>query len=177
MAGLRFPRPEQPCVALVFLFTSGPVKLKPIKHIPVLIAGGIIVLVGLVQWGRLDFFEGLERTTYDMRARQALKYAPTVATNLGFVFIDDASIAFVRTNRVPRLHATASTGPGRFTAGWSRNWRPKAPGRLPLTSSSTNRARIIRRCGWRTAACRNRMISSLSNCGARTMSSSRCPRT
>jgi class 3 adenylate cyclase/CHASE2 domain-containing sensor protein len=75
------------------------VKLKATRHIPVLIAGGIIVLVGLVQWGRLDSFEGLERTTYDMRARQALKYAPTVATNLGFVFIDDASIAFVRTNR------------------------------------------------------------------------------
>jgi class 3 adenylate cyclase/CHASE2 domain-containing sensor protein len=74
-------------------------KLKPLKHIPVLIAGGIIVLVGLLQWGRLDFFEGLERTTYDMRARQALRHAPTVATNLGFVVIDDASIAFVRTNR------------------------------------------------------------------------------
>ena len=26
-------------------------------------------------------------------------FAPTVATNLGFIFIDDASIAFVRTNR------------------------------------------------------------------------------
>ncbi len=37
--------------------------------------------------------------TYDMRVRQALKFTPTVATNLGFVFIDDASIAFVRTNR------------------------------------------------------------------------------
>ena len=74
-------------------------KLKPTKHIPVLIAGGVIVLVGLLQWRRLDFFEGLERTTYDMRARQAFGHAPTVATNLGFVFIDDASIAFVRTNR------------------------------------------------------------------------------
>jgi class 3 adenylate cyclase len=74
-------------------------KLKPLKHIPVLIAGGIIVLVGLLQWGRLDFFEGLERMTYDLRARQAIKHTPTVATNLGFVFIDDASIAFVRTNR------------------------------------------------------------------------------
>jgi class 3 adenylate cyclase/CHASE2 domain-containing sensor protein len=37
--------------------------------------------------------------TYDMRARQALRSAPTVATNLGFVFIDDASIAFVAINR------------------------------------------------------------------------------
>jgi hypothetical protein len=74
-------------------------KLKPIKLIPALIAGGIIILMGLLQWGRLDFFEGLERTTYDMRARQALRHAPTVATNLGFVVIDDASIAFVRTNQ------------------------------------------------------------------------------
>ena len=84
---------------LWFFVYFGPMKLKPLKHIPVLIAGGIIVLVGLLQWGRLDFFEGLERITYDMRARQAIKHTPTVATNLGFVFIDDASIAFVRTNR------------------------------------------------------------------------------
>ncbi len=71
---------------------------KPIKHVPVLIACGIIFLVGLIQWSRLDFFEGLERMTYDMRARQALKHSPTVATNLGFVFISDASIDFVLTN-------------------------------------------------------------------------------
>ena len=76
------------------------VQLKPIKHVPVLIAVGIIVLVGLVQWWRLDFLEGLERTTYDIRARQSLKHSPSVATNLGFVFMDDASIAFVRTNRL-----------------------------------------------------------------------------
>jgi class 3 adenylate cyclase/CHASE2 domain-containing sensor protein len=75
------------------------VHLKPIKHVPVLIAGGVILLVGLIQWWRLDFFEGLERTTYDMRARQALRHSPSAVTNLGFVFIDDASIAFVRTNR------------------------------------------------------------------------------
>ena len=73
-------------------------KLKPIRHIPVLIAAGIIVLVGLVQWWRFDFLEGLEKTTYDLRVRQALKHSPTVATNLGFVFIDDASIDFVLTN-------------------------------------------------------------------------------
>jgi len=76
------------------------VKLKPIKRIPVLIAGSIILLVGLAQWWRFDFLEGLERMTYDVRARQALKYAPAVATNLGFVYMDDASVAFVRTNKV-----------------------------------------------------------------------------
>ena len=83
-----------------FFVYFSPVQLKPIKHVPVLIAGGIIVLVGLLQWWRFDFFEGLERMTYDMRARQALKHSPTVATNIGFVFIDDTSIAFVRTNRI-----------------------------------------------------------------------------
>ena len=85
---------------LWFFVYLSPVQLKPIKHVPVLIAGGIIVLVGLIQWWRFDFLEGLERTTYDMRALQALKHSPTVATNLGFVFMDDASIAFVRTNRL-----------------------------------------------------------------------------
>jgi class 3 adenylate cyclase len=74
-------------------------KSKPINRIPVLIAGGVILMVGLTQWWRLDFFEGLERMTYDLRARQALQDAPTVATNLGFIFIDDASIEFVRTNQ------------------------------------------------------------------------------
>ena len=84
---------------LWFFVYFTPVKLRLLKHIPVLIAGGIIAMVGLLQWLRLDLFEGVERTTYDMRARQALKRASTVATNLGFVFIDDASIAYVRTNR------------------------------------------------------------------------------
>jgi class 3 adenylate cyclase/CHASE2 domain-containing sensor protein len=85
------------CCSGLFVSLS-PVKLKPIRHVPVLIAGGIIVLVGLTQWWRFGFLEGLERTTYDMRARQALRHSPTVATNLGFVFISDASIDFVRTN-------------------------------------------------------------------------------
>ena len=74
-------------------------KLKPIKRTPVLIALGVIVLIGLIQWRHFAFLDSLERMTYDLRARKALQYAPTVATNLGFVFIDDASIAFVRTNR------------------------------------------------------------------------------
>lgn len=74
-------------------------KLQPIKRTPVLIALGVIVLIGLIQWRHFAFLDSLERMTYDLRARQALQYAPTVATNLGFVFIDDASIAFVRTNR------------------------------------------------------------------------------
>jgi class 3 adenylate cyclase/CHASE2 domain-containing sensor protein len=87
-------------VLLWFFVYLNLVQLKPIKHVPVLIAGGIIVLVSLIQWWHFDFLEGLERTTYDMRALQALQHSPTVATNLGFVFMDDASISFVRTNRL-----------------------------------------------------------------------------
>ncbi len=58
-----------------------------------------MTLIGLVRVLHFGFLESLERMTYDMRAREALKFAPPVATNLGFVCIDDASIAFVRTNR------------------------------------------------------------------------------
>ncbi|MGO8926221.1 MAG: CHASE2 domain-containing protein [Limisphaerales bacterium] len=73
-------------------------KRPLIKRIPVLIAVGAILLIGLMRWVQEGFLESLERMTYDMRARKALGSAPPVATNLGFVFIDDASIAFVRTN-------------------------------------------------------------------------------
>ena len=75
-----------------------PVKRKPIQRIPVLIALGVIMLVSLARWWHFNFFESLERMTYDLRVRAALQHASPVATNLGFVFIDDASIAFVRTN-------------------------------------------------------------------------------
>ena len=74
-------------------------KPKPVTRIPVLIAAGAIVLIGLVRCLHPDLVESLERMTFDMRARAALRFTPTVATNLGFVFIDDASIAFVLTNR------------------------------------------------------------------------------
>ena len=74
-------------------------KRQPIKRVPVLIAVGAILLIGLIRWKHVGFFESLERIPYDMRARLAVRSSPTVATNLGFVYIDDASIAFVRTNR------------------------------------------------------------------------------
>jgi len=74
------------------------VKFKPVKRIPVLIAFGVILLVSTVRLLRVDFFERLERITYDMRAREALKFSLPVASDLGFVAIDEASIDFVRTN-------------------------------------------------------------------------------
>ncbi len=74
-------------------------KLKPVKRIPVLIALGVIAVVCGVRLLRLDFVERLECMTYDMRAREALNFAPSVATNLGFVFIDEGSIDYVRNSR------------------------------------------------------------------------------
>src|SRR6266849_1094035 len=73
--------------------------LKPVKRIPVFIAFGVIVFVSAVRLLRFEFFERLERVTFDMRARHALKFPAPAATNLGFVAIDEATIAFVRTNR------------------------------------------------------------------------------
>jgi class 3 adenylate cyclase/CHASE2 domain-containing sensor protein len=75
------------------------VKLKPFKRIPAWIAFGVILFVCLLACLRLDFFERPERWTYDMRIRQALRFHPPVATNFGFVLIDEDSLVYVRTNR------------------------------------------------------------------------------
>jgi class 3 adenylate cyclase/CHASE2 domain-containing sensor protein len=71
------------------------VKLKPFKLVPGLLALGVILLVGLLRLLQLSPLERLELMTYDMRAREALHFAPTVATNLGFVYIDEESLRAV----------------------------------------------------------------------------------
>jgi class 3 adenylate cyclase/CHASE2 domain-containing sensor protein len=106
------------CCSGFFVSMLG-VMLKPVKRVPVFIAGGVIALVCLLRllqvtpiehaqrhpeaglgtrfrdWLELDFFERLERITYDMRVREALKFAPNVVPNLGFAYIDDESIKVV----------------------------------------------------------------------------------
>ncbi|HEU5125033.1 MAG TPA: CHASE2 domain-containing protein [Verrucomicrobiae bacterium] len=74
-------------------------KLKPAKLAPALIALIVVAFGCLLRIWHLSYFEHLERTTYDFRVRQALRFSPAVSTNLGFVYIDDASIDFVRTNK------------------------------------------------------------------------------
>lgn len=54
-----------------------------------------MVLVCLARVSQLDFFERLERMTFDMRVREAAKFPSPIATNLGFVFISDDSITAV----------------------------------------------------------------------------------
>jgi class 3 adenylate cyclase/CHASE2 domain-containing sensor protein len=75
------------------------VKLKPVKLAPALIAACVIVLVCVVRLIQPDFFERMELATYDMRVREAVKFPAPASTNLGFVFMDDASVDFVRTNQ------------------------------------------------------------------------------
>ena len=83
------------CCPGFFVFLAG-VKLKPIKLVPCLVGLGVILLVILASVLRIDFFERLERMTFDMRVRQALRFSPPVTTNLGFVYIDEESIRRVR---------------------------------------------------------------------------------
>jgi class 3 adenylate cyclase/CHASE2 domain-containing sensor protein len=94
------------------------VKLKPVKLAPALIAVGVIVLFCVLRVLHFDFFERIERITYDWRVRQALRFPTATATNLAFVYIDDASIAYVKTNHVP--HAPDAEIGYRYGLYWPR---------------------------------------------------------
>jgi len=72
------------------------VTLKPIKRAPVILAVIILALVCGLRLLRLDFFERLERMTYDLRAKTALHFSAPVATNLAFVTVEDSSIVAVQ---------------------------------------------------------------------------------
>jgi class 3 adenylate cyclase/CHASE2 domain-containing sensor protein len=72
------------------------VKFKPLKRAPVILAGFVLVLVCGVRLLDLDFFERLERITYDFRVRAALRFPAPVAANLAFVSMEDSSIAAVK---------------------------------------------------------------------------------
>lgn len=70
-------------------------KSKRFKLVPGLIALAVILFVCLLRLLRLEFFERLECISYDIRARQALHFSPRVATNLGFVYINEDSLRAV----------------------------------------------------------------------------------
>ena len=82
------------CCSGFFVFFAT-VKLRPFKRIPGWITLGVVSLACILCLFRLDFFERLERMTYDMRVREALKFASPVATNLGLVFINEDSVKSV----------------------------------------------------------------------------------
>jgi class 3 adenylate cyclase/CHASE2 domain-containing sensor protein len=72
------------------------VTLKPLKRAPVILAVAVLALVCGLRLLRLDFFERLERMTYDLRAKTALHFSAPVATNLAFVTVEDSSIIAVQ---------------------------------------------------------------------------------
>jgi len=72
------------------------VKFKPLKRTPVLLSVVVLALVCGVRLMHLDFFDRLERITYDLRIRTALRFPAPAATNLAFVAMEDSSIAAVK---------------------------------------------------------------------------------
>ena len=71
-------------------------KYKPFKRAPVVLAVFVLALVCGARLLHLDFFERLERITYDLRVRTALYFPAPAATNLAFVSMEDSSIAAVK---------------------------------------------------------------------------------
>ncbi len=77
---------------LWFFCSSATVQLKPLKRAPVLITAGVIGFVWVLRILRPEFLQRLELMTYDMRVRAALHASPTVATNLGFIYINEDTV-------------------------------------------------------------------------------------
>ena len=75
-------------------------KFKPFKRAPVILAVLVLALVCGVRLLRLDFFDRLERMTYDLRARAALHFPAPAATNLAFISIEESSITAVRSGKL-----------------------------------------------------------------------------
>jgi class 3 adenylate cyclase/CHASE2 domain-containing sensor protein len=76
------------------------VKFKPFKRAPIILAVFVLALVCGARLLQPDFFEQLERTTYDLRVRVASRFPAPAATNLAFVVIEDSSIAAVQGGKV-----------------------------------------------------------------------------
>ena len=79
-------------------------KLKPVQLAPALIAVFVIALTSLARLHHFDLFERLECMTYDMRVREAIRFAPNVETNLGFVSISDQTIDQISKGLLGRVY-------------------------------------------------------------------------
>ena len=78
-------------------------KIKRPKLTPLLIALAVLALVCGLRALHLDFFERLERMTYDLRVRAAQHFPAPTATNLAFVSIEEASIKAVHDGEIGKL--------------------------------------------------------------------------
>ena len=71
-------------------------QFKRLKRAPVILVLLVLALVGGLRLRNPDFFDRLERMTYDLRVRTAQKFPAPTATNLAFVSMEDSSIAAIR---------------------------------------------------------------------------------
>ena len=81
-------------------------KWKKASLVPALICAGVVALICALEWlgetqPRLRILQRLEWITYDWRVREAARHSPTVATNLGFVAINDYSVDAVLNGTLP----------------------------------------------------------------------------
>ena len=75
-------------------------KFKPFKRAPVILTIFVLAFVCGVRLLRLDFFDRLERMTYDLRARATLHFPAPAATNLAFISMEDSSIIAVKSGKL-----------------------------------------------------------------------------
>ncbi len=71
-------------------------NFKPLKRTPAILAVVVLALVCGVRLLRFDFFERMERMTYDLRVRAAQKFPAPAATNLAFVSVEESSLKAVK---------------------------------------------------------------------------------
>ena len=76
-------------------------KFQPLKRAPVLLALVVLLFVCFFRFlaqespDRWDFFERLERQTYDLRVQKALDFPAPAATNLAFITMADSSVDYI----------------------------------------------------------------------------------
>ena len=75
-------------------------NIKPLKRTPAILAVVVLALVCGVRLLRFDFFERMERMTYDLRVRAAQKFPAPAATNLAFVSMEESSVAAVKSGQL-----------------------------------------------------------------------------
>lgn len=71
-------------------------QLKPFKRAPLILALAVLIFVCGLRLLNLELFDRLENITYDLRARAALHFRASAATNIAFVFFNEAGIAAVK---------------------------------------------------------------------------------
>jgi class 3 adenylate cyclase/CHASE2 domain-containing sensor protein len=80
------------------------VQFKRLKRTPVILVLLVLALVGGLRLLNPDFFDRLERMTYDLRVRTAHQFSTPAATNLAFISIEESSIAAVKNSEQLGFH-------------------------------------------------------------------------